>query len=145
MMTLLDTNVLVHAHNRASPHQAKASRIVSDAVRMKLRGCITPQILYEFFAVITSPRRVEHPLNASDAAAICDDLYVCRQISKIFPSATTPSRVFDLARQLRLVGSQVFDCAIALTAEENGVRRIYTENTADFQRYDFLTAINPFE
>lgn len=144
MMTLLDTNILVHAHNQTSPRQAQASRIVADAVRMKIRTCITPQILYEFFAVITSPHRVEHPLDPADAASLCDDLYVCRQISKIFPSANTPSRVFDIARQLRLVGSQIFDCAIALTAQENGVNRIYTENTTDFQRYDFLTAVNPF-
>ena len=109
----------------------------------KLRFALPPQILYEFFAVVTNPRRVEHPLSADEAADICLDLWECREIGKASPTATTPMKVFKLVRRLNLSGGKVFDCVLAVTAKENGVEKIYTENVGDFEFYDFLKASNP--
>jgi predicted nucleic acid-binding protein len=54
MKTLLDTNILVHAYNKSSPHQKKASEIIRKAMQGEIEACLSPQVLYEFFAVVTS-------------------------------------------------------------------------------------------
>jgi predicted nucleic acid-binding protein len=143
MKILLDTNILVHACNRASQYHGKAADVVRKALRGEIEACITPQILYEFFAVVTNPRRVEHPLSADEAADICLDLWGCREIEKVNPTATMPMKVFKLIKQLNLSGGKVFDCVLAVTAKENGVEKIYTENVEDFGFYGFLQASNP--
>jgi predicted nucleic acid-binding protein len=52
-------------------------------------------------------------------------------------------KVFKLVRRLNLSGGKVFDCVLAVTAKENGVEKIYTENVEDFEFYDFLKVSNP--
>jgi predicted nucleic acid-binding protein len=47
-------------------------------------------------------------------------------------------KVFKLVRRLNLSGGKVFDCVLAVTAKENSVDKIYTENVEDFEFYDFL-------
>ena len=143
MKILLDTNILIHAYNRASRFHGKAADVIRKALRGEIEVCLTPQILYEFFAVVTNPGRVEHPLSADEAADICLDLWECREIGKASLTATTPMKVFKLVRRLNLSGGKVFDCVLAVTAKENGVEKIYTENVEDFEFYDFLKVSNP--
>jgi len=143
MKILLDTNILVHAYNRASQLHGKAADIIRKALRREIKACITPQILYEFFAVVTNPKRVEYPLPVNEAADICLDLWECREIEKVNPTVTTPLKVFKLIKQLNLSGGGIFDCVLAVTAKENGIKEIYTENLEDFKFYNFLKASNP--
>jgi predicted nucleic acid-binding protein len=42
-----------------------------------------------------------------------------------------------------LSGGGIFDCILAVTAKENGIKEIYTENLEDFKFYNFLKASNP--
>jgi predicted nucleic acid-binding protein len=37
----------------------------------------------------------------------------------------------------------VFDCVLAVTAKENKIETIYTENVKDFKNYGFITTFNP--
>ncbi|MFQ6074813.1 MAG: type II toxin-antitoxin system VapC family toxin [Candidatus Bathyarchaeia archaeon] len=74
MKILLDTNILVHSHNKASPHQKRASVVIRKAMQGEIEAYIAPQILYEFLAVVTDPKRVEHPLSSDEAVDICLDL-----------------------------------------------------------------------
>jgi predicted nucleic acid-binding protein len=143
MKILLDTNILIHAYNRASPLHRKASDIIRRALRREIEVCIAPQILYEFFAVVTNPKRVEYPLSANEAADICLDLWECSEIEKINPTTATPLKVFKLIKQLKLSGGEIFDCVLAVTANENNIKEIYTENLEDFKHYNFLKASNP--
>jgi hypothetical protein len=145
MRILLDTHILVHAHNASSHHQSTASEILSKALESKIQACILPQILYEFYAVVTNPRRVDQPLSPDEAIAICEDFWLCKEIDVIEPQTSTTSLVFSLTRENHLSGARIFDCIIAATAKEQGIKDIYTENVSDFEIYDFLNVINPFE
>jgi len=40
----------------------------------EIEACITPQILHEFFAVVTNQKKVEYPLSCDEAFDICLDL-----------------------------------------------------------------------
>jgi len=145
MRIILDTNILVYTHNRSSPKQEKASSILRKILKKELEAVITPQILYEFYSVITNSKQVEHPLPPREAIDICIDLLEAQEIEKIMPSLITTKTAFKLAKELGLKGSQIFDCVLAVTANENGVETIYTENTKDFERYDFLIVENPLK
>lgn len=143
MKILLDTNILVHSHNRGSRYQKKAGEVVRRAMRGEIDAYITPQILYEFFAVVTSPKRVEYPLSSDEAVDICLDLWECREIEKVKPTSLTPKKVFELIKDLKLSKGGIFDCVLAVTAKENSVEMIYTENIDDFKTYSFLKTLNP--
>jgi len=143
MKILLDTNILVHSHNRASPYQKRAGEIIRRALRGEIEAYISPQILFEFFAVVTNPKRVEYPISPDEAVDICVDLWECREIEKVNPTLMAPNEVFKLAKELQLSNGEIFDCILAITAKENGVEVIYTENIDHFNAYGFLKALNP--
>jgi len=143
MKILLDTNILVHAHNKTSANQRKASDIIRKAMRGEIEAYVAPQILYEFFAVVTNPKRVEHPLPSDEALEICLDFWECREIEKANPTLKAPREVFKLAKELKLSKGQIFDCLLAVTAKENYMEMIYTEDTDHFKAYSFLKALNP--
>ena len=143
MKILLDTNILVHAYNKSSPHQNEASKIIKKAMRGETEACLSPQVLYEFFAVVTSAKRVERPLSPREAADLCIDLWECNEIEKLNPSGIAPIEVFKYAKELKLSRAEVFDCVLAVTAKENDVETIYTENVGDFKRYPFVKTRNP--
>lgn len=143
MKILLDTNILVHAYNKSSIHQPKAREIVKKAMKGELEACLSPQVLYEFFAVVTSVKRVERPMSPLEASDLCLDLWECNEIEKLNLLENAPIEVFKLAKELKLSRAEIFDCTLALTAKQNHVETIYTENVVDFKRYTFVKAINP--
>jgi predicted nucleic acid-binding protein len=145
MKILFDTNILVHAYNKSSPNQKEASKIIRQAIKGEIDAYLTPQILYEFFAVVTDSRRVETPMGLDEAADLCLDLWDCREIEKVNSTQLTPNQVFKLAKEQRLVRGRIFDCIIAVTAKENKIDVIYTENISDFEKYDFVNVLNPFK
>jgi uncharacterized protein len=144
MKTLLDTNILVHAYNKSSPHQEQASKILKQAMQGEIHAYLSPQVLYEFFAVVTSAKRVEHPISSTEAANLCLDLWECIEIEKLNPSARAPFEVFKFVQELNLSKAEIFDCVLAVTAKENSIDSIFTENTADFKPYKFIKVVNPF-
>jgi predicted nucleic acid-binding protein len=144
MKILLDTNILVHAYNKSSPHQNQASKIIRKAMKGETEACLSPQVLYEFFAVVTSAKRVERPISPPEAANLCIDLWECNEIEKLNPSGIAPIEVFKLVKELNLSKAEIFDCVLAVTAKENDIESIFTENVEDFKRYKFVKAVNPF-
>jgi len=143
MKILLDTNILVHSYNKGSRYQKRAGDVVRRAIRGEIEAYIAPQILYEFFAVVTNPKKVEYPLSCDEAVDICLDLWECREIEKLNPTPVTPKKVFELVKEFKLSKGGIFDCVLVVTAKENGVEMIYTENIDDFKAYNFLKASNP--
>ena len=144
MKTLLDTNILVHAYNKSSPNQEQACKILKQAMQGEIQACLSPQVLYEFFAVVTSAKRVEHPISSAEAANLCIDLWECNEILKLNPSEIAPLEVFKFVEELNLSKAKIFDCVLAVTAKENSVDSIFTENIADFKPYKFIKVVNPF-
>lgn len=58
-------------------------------------------------------------------------------------SAAVVSRWTELAERHRITGANVFDLQLAATMIENGVRRIYTYNRADFESLAELDVLTP--
>ena len=104
---------------------------------------ITPQNIYELYSVTTDPKRVSPHLSPQTASEICRALMESSRLEKIYPRHGSPEGVMRVAEELSLRGPEVFDCVLAVTAHENGVEIIYTENTRVFERLGLLRAENP--
>lgn len=138
-LALLDTNVLVHAAYRDSPHHRAAAQLVALGLGERGRFCIAPQNIVEFLAVVTRARFVDPPLPAADAAEMAALLYRSRRLGKIYPKRGTVLRTIRAGRDLGIAGPVWYDLFLAATMRDAGVRVVVTENIGDFRRFPFLS------
>jgi toxin-antitoxin system PIN domain toxin len=142
---LLDTNILIHAANAASRFHAEARRLRDQALEGALHACLTPQILWEFYSVMTNPRRVERPLPPELALREVQAYVQAEQIGMIIPLRTTYRRALELLRRHRVRGRRVFDLYLVATMLDHEISTLYTENVADFQEFGGVKVVNPFQ
>jgi predicted nucleic acid-binding protein len=91
------------------------------------------QILAEFFAVVTSPKRVAHPRSAEDAALATEQLLHRPGITVLPTPPDVVDRWLELVRRFPVVQQRIFDLQLVATMLGNGIRRIYTFNHGDFE------------
>ena len=137
---LLDTNVLVHAMNEDAEHH-EACRLLRDrAVAGGIDACVSAQVLFEYFAVVTNPNHIAKPL--APAEALSDVEKLAAAFPMIAPPAELPSRVVALMRQTGFSGRHIFDVQLAATMLADGVTRIYTYDPR-FAKIPGITALEP--
>jgi uncharacterized protein len=138
---IVDANILVYAMDADAP-QHLASRRLLDAARTGTTTLyITSQILCEFYSIVTNPRRVPKPRPAADAIAAIAALLVFLHVLPI--PARAVETWLDLLRRRPVTGGDVFDLQLAATMLANGVQRIYTFNTGDFEGFAELAVLTP--
>ena len=137
-MILLDTNVLVYSVDGTSPRYATCRGVVERAMAGSLDAVLVPQVLLEFYAVVTSPRRVSSPLTAADGMAQVDDWR--HTIAIRYPTARCLDELAALARRTKRAGQEVHDLFIAAQMRAHGIADICTVNAADFAG---MTGIRP--
>jgi predicted nucleic acid-binding protein len=81
----LDTNILVYAHQENAPFHNQSKNLRDMALKGELALCISPQVLTEFYSIITNPKRVTHPISSEKAAIEVEKYFVSRRIRKIYP------------------------------------------------------------
>jgi uncharacterized protein len=141
---LLDTNILVFAHHKGSQYHSKASCILLASLQGSIRACISGQNLLELFSVMSNPRKVKPTPSSSDVSRICSDLKLSRNIRKIFPNEIDYKEAIEFAGEKALRGPQIFDCLLAITARQNQIDRIWTDNVSDFRNFEeSITIENP--
>ena len=67
---LLDTNILVYAMNKDAEHHRVCRALLERALVDDVAVCLTPQILFEYYAVVTSAKQITTPLTAPEASTI---------------------------------------------------------------------------
>ena len=140
---LLDTNVLVYAlYEDAAQHAAAYAR-VSRAQDPDAGFCVVPQVLIEFYAVITNPRRVSKPCTSEEARHIVNDILRMPGVVLLPVPIDLVDRWLELLRGQPVTGARVFDLQLAATMLGNGVTRIYTFNRADFESVPSLAVLEP--
>ena len=82
-MALLDTNVLVYAADERSPFHKDSKKIRDDALLGNVEICICPQVLMEFFAILTDSRRVENPREPEEAIEEIEKYISSKNIIKL--------------------------------------------------------------
>ncbi|MBI4597465.1 MAG: PIN domain-containing protein [Candidatus Omnitrophica bacterium] len=144
MTVLLDTNVLIHAANAASPVYALARQLRDQAVAGTLQACLSPQNLWEFYAVVTNPKRIHPALSAQEALHEVSLYMQAPHLRVLVPQPSSHQRALTLLRRHPVTGKGVFDVYLVATMLDHGVSTIYTENVQDFRRYPEIEVINPF-
>jgi len=139
-LSLLDTNVLVHAIYRKSPLHAAAGELVDRALTERGRYCIAPQNIIEFAAVVTRGRFVDPPLSGQEVHRVASLLYRSRRLAKIYPRRGTVIRAIKDGAALGITGTAWYDLFLATTMREAGVYVVVTENVEDFRRFPFVAA-----
>jgi predicted nucleic acid-binding protein len=146
-MFLIDTNLLIYAHNQDSPFNETASAFMEKVLNEKdeegkLTVCLSSQVLMEFVNAITR-HNLEHPLSLSEAIEVVND-YLETGIRVINQKESQLRTFLELLSSVT-TRKKVFDIAIAATLKDNGITGLYTVNVADFEEFEFLTVINPLE
>lgn len=140
---LLDTMILCYAHDKLSPHYAKASLLLKAAVNGLIKTYVSYQNLTEFYSIMTG-KRVKRPLTPKEAADLCALYQKSVAIGKLLPTVTTYNEALESAGDLFLIDGEVFDCVLAQTAKGKA-DTVWTENLKHFEKYAFLNVENPLE
>jgi toxin-antitoxin system PIN domain toxin len=142
---ILDANVLVYAVEASAPQHANSRALVEAARDPATTLYLTSQTLCEFYSIVTNPRRVAVPRSSEEALRAISALVALPGV-RVLP---TPERVVEgwmaLLQRHPVTGGDVFDLQLVATMQANGVQRIYTFNTRDFEVFPELTAVAPPE
>lgn len=140
-MILLDTNVLVYAVDESAAIHEQCFAVVERAMSAKLDAVVVPQVLMEFYAVVTSPRRVRYPLAPRDGARQVDDWR--RTIAVRYPTVASLEHWTALASELEPMGQEVHDVFLVAQMRSHAIRDICTANVSDFVAVKGITPHAP--
>jgi toxin-antitoxin system PIN domain toxin len=142
---MLDTNVLVYAFDQQSKFHNASRTLLVKAADAESQGhySVTPQILAEFFAVVTNPRRVHNPRTPQEALDVIERLMALPHLTVLAVPIDVVSRWVKLIRIHQVRGSAVFDTQLAATMLANGVRKIYTFDRAHFEHFSEIEIVTP--
>jgi predicted nucleic acid-binding protein len=136
--SFVDTNVLIYAATPASPqHELSHALLESDN-----NLCVSVQVFAEFFAVVTSPRRVTVPFTAREARMFISEVLPRFEVLPV--RANIVPLWAQLAEEHGITGGDVFDLQIVATMLDSDVQQIYTFNRHDFERFsEFINVLTP--
>jgi uncharacterized protein len=138
---IVDSNVLVYALDADASQHLPSRHLLDEGRSGATTLYVTSQILCEFYSIVTNPRRVARPRTAADAIAAIAGLLAFLHVLPI--PARAVEGWLDLLRRRPVTGGDVFDLQLAATMLANGVQRIYTFNTTDFEAFTDLVISTP--
>ena len=135
MRILLDTNVLCRMAEQSHPHEQPATSAITNLRRDRHELCLVPQVLYEYWVVVTRPV-AENGLGMKTAEAdrnIEDwlDLFTLLRDERGVFSAWR-----ELASFYEVKGKSAHDTRLVAAMKRHDVSHLLTFNVADFQRYE---------
>jgi hypothetical protein len=142
-MFVVDTNVLVYAADKDSPHHERCREQLQLWQRQDAAWYITWEIAYEFVRITTHPRVMRHPWNGRQAWRFVTLLLASPGLAVLVATerhAAVAAQVF--IEIPHITGNLVHDAHTAILMREHGIRRIYTRDT-DFYRFPFLEPLDP--
>jgi toxin-antitoxin system PIN domain toxin len=140
---VLDTNVLVYAADRDSPHHDPCHRLVRESRDRASAWYVTWGICYEFLRVVTHPRVFRRPWPVADAWSFLDAILAAPSLGILVAGERHRDVAAEVFGELpHLAGNLVHDAHTAVLMREHGIRRIYSRDT-DFHRFPFLELIDP--
>ncbi|MBE3583439.1 MAG: PIN domain-containing protein [Limnochordaceae bacterium] len=140
-MILLDTNVLVYAINADVPQHPASRAVLESALRRQLPAILVPQVLLEFYAVITCPRRVEHPLDPETA---WNEVTALRASIPVLPVISdTLDALGRFVSERKVAGQHIFDLFLAAQMRAHRIDTICTYDRAAFEGIPGVVVATP--
>lgn len=98
----LDTTILVHLEIREFPEHDRALALLQrEVLDAGEELALAPQVLTEFFHVVTDPRRFERALTMEQALAKTRFWWNAREVRHIYPTAESTALFLDWLTQHR--------------------------------------------
>ena len=138
----VDSNILVSAAVPTAPRHAVASMALANLRRASSPLWISRQILREYLAVLSRPQVYTAPLAPNQLAA--DVLYFLTQFQVAEDGPAVTTNLLALLVAVPTGGKQIHDANIVATMQAHGLRRLLTNNMADFARFSHIITILPF-
>lgn len=132
----VDSNVLIYAYDAGAGEKTAAARALVRELRESQRGCVSIQVLQEFFVTVT--RKAPQRLDTRTAAAALDAFSTWTTHSPDARDVLAAIEVHDRA------GIAFWDAMIVRSASVLGCAVLYTEDLNPGQSYDGVLVANPF-
>jgi len=134
---LVDTNVLVYAHDRGEPKKQAQAIKVLNYLQVTGQGRLSVQCLSEFFSITT---RGKQPKLALDAAA-----QQVERLAHSFPVHNlTPLTVIEATRGVRDHSMAYYDAQIWASARLNQIQVVFSEDFSSGSTLEGVRFVNPF-
>lgn len=138
---LLDSNILVYAHNEDSSFHSQSIKLVTEVIRGEITGVLSFQNLLEFYSVITDKRRLNSPITPKLASELVNQ-YLSSPFEIIYPTVNTNKIMIELLKRNEFKNGQVFDVFLTATMLSNNIGYVITANVADFQKVNGISVLD---
>ncbi len=138
---LIDTNILVYSYDASEQEKQKlCSSLIKKCWMREESYAIALQNLSEFYVIVT--QKIEKPLSAGIARKIVKDIIDFNNWQVISFNDASLLTAIDLSIKY---GIHYWDALLCATMKQNGITSIYTENVKDFEKVQWITAVNPMD
>lgn len=137
---IVDANLLLYAVDSTSPHHARASAWVQDAMSGPQRIGLPWQTIGAFLRVVTHPRVTTNPLDSATAWGFITD-WLDRPQVWIPQAGERTAHILGGMLANGLTGNLIPDAQLAALAIEYGV--CVASNDSDFARFPDCRWFNP--
>lgn len=141
-MIAVDTNVLVHAHRKDSPWNARAWPALRTLAEGPAPWAVPWPCVHEFLAVVTHPRIFDPPTPIEAAVAQVDALLLSPSLVLLGEREDHWPRLRQAVIDGRIDGPRVHDARVAAICLSHGVTELWSADR-DFQRVPALRVRNP--
>lgn len=141
-----DSNIFVYAADKKSLFHNESVEIIKDCVE---KGFFTADICFlEFYQVITDGRKTPRPLSPEETLLYIQKLWNTPEIhvleTDIFDLFEGKSHQDNLVKH-NVTRFDIYDYLIAACLKKNHIKEIVTFNSKDFEKYPWITVIDPRE
>ncbi|MBI3450197.1 MAG: PIN domain-containing protein [Acidobacteria bacterium] len=143
-MIAIDSNILVYARRKETPHNAEARRLLEELATGEAAWAIPWPCVYEYLRVVTHRRVFVPPTELNQALDELDALMESPALTLLGEGPTHAAHLRLAVGSGRAVGNLAHDAHIAALCVEHGVRELWTADR-DFARFPGLNVRNPFE
>lgn len=129
----LDTDFLVAAEVRDHPFHGTADALLTSLLDQGHDFALAPQTLAEFIHVVTDARRMPQPLSMAEAIARAEHWWQAAEVVRVFPDGQSVPDFLNWLRRYQLGRKRLLDTLLAASFRSAGIRRIVTNNEADYR------------
>jgi hypothetical protein len=140
-MMVPDANVLIFAHDEASPHHGRAREWWESALCGADPVGLAWVVVLAFTRLLTHPQICENPLSIVQVRQIVGQWLARPHVRLIHVSDEALGRFFDLLQEAGGGGNLSTDALIAVHALEHSATVV--SNDRDFDRFAGIRRINP--
>lgn len=142
MSVLLDTNVLCRLVEPKHPLCNSAGEAIRALQNRGDELFVVPQVLYEFWVVVTRPENQNGLGLTAQQAAL--SIQLCRRFSVLLPESRGIFRIWQrLVRDYEIIGKSAHDARLAAAVIHFKLDHIVTFNDTDFRRFREISVLTP--